>query len=73
MLTAIASYYTMWRVSVNSSVAPMDDQRANIKFCVKLRKNATETYNLIPYKCIVVMKRYHVHMFQWHKHFCEEC
>jgi len=32
---------------VDSSATPVDDQRMNIEFCVKLGKNATETYTLI--------------------------
>jgi hypothetical protein len=46
-LDATALDYGMRDVSKGSLVVPLDEKRANIKFCVKRGKSATETYNLI--------------------------
>jgi hypothetical protein len=47
LFTAMAPNNAVRHLSTGSLATPMDEQRLNIKFCVKLEKSATETYNLI--------------------------
>ena len=69
LFTAMAPNYAMRDISTDSLATPMDEQRLNIKFCVKLGKVPLKltTQNS---KCTVV-KRYHVHVSEWHKCFHE--